>query len=214
MQFNKIVRGPNRAANEVENVHAILDAGFLCHVAFIHEGVPMQIPTAYGRAGDCIYLHGSTKNFMLNQIINGQTTCIAVTHLDGIVLARTLFDTSANYRSAVLFGKATLVTNEAERLKGLEIITENVLKGRWAEVPVGTPNELKATMVVKFTIESASAKIRNEGPKGDEGKNEVQVWSGHIPLQLKAQAPIFDTKFGPDVLEQSVSIKNYYEQNK
>lgn len=212
MEFNKIIRGPKRESNSEESVYHILDAGFLCHVAFQHEGQTMMIPTAYGRKENSLYLHGSTKNFMLNQLVGGQTTCISVTHLDGIVLARTLFDTSVNYRSVVLFGKATLVEDEQERMEGLKIITEHIIKGRWDEVPVGSENELKATMVIKFTIERASAKIRNEGPKGDEEKTN-EVWSGHIPLVMKALTPVPDEKFGSSypVCE---SVKNYYEQHK
>lgn len=209
MKFNKIKRGANRAVYDKKVLFEILDAGFVCHVAFRHEDQTMMIPTAYGRYEDYIYLHGSGKNFMLNQIINGQTICIAVTHLDGIVLARTLFDTGVNYRSAVLFGKCQLVTDEDERMLGLKVITENVLRGRWDEVPVGSPNELKATMVVKVKIESASAKLRNEGPKGDEEKNNV-VWSGHIPLVMKALEPIQDTKFGVE-LEMSPSVKQFWD---
>jgi len=122
------------------------------------------IPTAYGRKGDTLYIHGSSKNYMFNHIINGPSVCIAITHLDGIVLARTLFDTSANYHSVVLFGKAELVTDDNDRMEGLKIITENIIKGRWNEVSVGSQNELKATMVVKFTIDKVSAKIRDGGP--------------------------------------------------
>ena len=195
MEFNKIIRGADKAANDEESIYQILDACFLCHIAFQHEGQTMMIPTAYGRKDDALYIHGSTKNYMLNQIINGQTVCVGVTHLDGIVLARTLFDTSANYRSVVLFGKAELVTDYDDRMEGLKIITENIIKGRWSEVSVGSQNELKATMVVKFTIDKASAKIRDGGPKGDE-ENVHEVWSGHIPLSLKASEPVLDTKFG------------------
>jgi len=188
-----------------------LDAGFLCHIAFQHEGQTMMIPTAYGRKDDSLYIHGSSKNYMLNQIINGDTICIGVTHLDGIVLARTLFDTSANYRSAVLFGKAELITDYDERIEGLKIITENIIKGRWNEVPVGSENQLKATMVVKFTIERASAKIREGGPKGDEEITNG-VWSGHIPLSLTAAKPVPDTKFGIE-LEMTESIKSFWQSN-
>lgn len=212
MEFNKVTRGANRAVNDQNSVYQILDAGFLCHVSFQHEGQTMMIPTAYGRTEDFLYLHGSAKNFMLNQILNGQTICIGVTHLDGIVLARTLFDTSVNYRSAVLFGKAQLVESEEERLFGLKTITENVLKGRWNEVDLGTQNELKATMVVKFKIETASAKIRNEGPAGDDDQPQV-VWSGHIPLVTKALEPIQDPKFGIE-LPMSESVKTYWEENR
>jgi uncharacterized protein len=212
MEFNKVVRGAKRETNDEASVFNILDAGFLCHVAFQHQGQTMMIPTAYGRDGDDLYLHGSTKNFMLNQILDGQICCISVTHLDGIVLAKSLFHTSVNYRSVVLFGKAVLVENETERLQGLKIITENIVKGRWDEVPVGTEQQLKATMVIRFTIERASAKIRNEGPMGDDEIKE-EVWSGHIPLAMKAQLPILDSKFGVE-LEMSKSVRNYFEKNK
>ena len=210
MEFNKVVRGANRAVNNEEAVYQILDAGFLCHVSFQHEGQTMMIPTAYGREGDCIYLHGSTKNFMLNQIIDGQTICIGVTHLDGIVLARTLFDTSANYRSVVLYGKAELVEGDEARLHGLQIITDHIIKGRWNEVSLGTQNELKATMVVKFTIDKASAKIRAGGPEGDDNQTD-EVWSGHIPLVTKALKPVQDMKFG-ETLEMTESVVRFWEK--
>ncbi|CAF3773344.1 unnamed protein product [Rotaria sp. Silwood1] len=212
MEFNKVIRGAKREMNDEETVNNILDAGFLCHVAFQHQGQTMMIPTAYGRKENALYLHGSTKNFMMNQLLSDQTTCIAVTHLDGIVLARTLFDTSVNYRSVVLFGKAVLVEEENERMEGLKTITENIIKGRWNEVAVGTAQQLKATMVIKFIIETASAKIRNEGPKGDDEIKD-EVWSGHIPLVIKALKPILDNKFGVE-LEMSESVKKYWEKNK
>jgi uncharacterized protein len=212
MEFNKVIRGANRAVNNEPAVYEILDAGFLCHIAFQHEGQTMMIPTAYGRKGDSLFIHGSTKNFMLNQIVNGQTICICVTHLDGIVLARTLFDTSANYRSTVLFGKAVLVEDQDERIDALKIITENIIKGRWNEVPVGSENELKATMIVRFNIDKASAKIRSGGPKGDEDKLS-EVWSGHIPLSLKASEPIRDSKFDCNY-ELTASVKDFLNKNK
>jgi nitroimidazol reductase NimA-like FMN-containing flavoprotein (pyridoxamine 5'-phosphate oxidase superfamily) len=212
MEFNKVIRGAKREMNDEETIHAILDAGFLCHVAFQHQGQTMMIPTAYGRKGNEIYLHGSTKNFMLNQILDGQTICISVTHLDGIVLAKSLFHTSVNYRSTVLFGKAVLTEDENERLEGMKIITENIVKGRWDEVKVGDENQLKATMVIKFSIEKASAKVRNEGPLGDDDMKE-KVWSGIIPLGMKAQQPIQDIKFGVS-LEMTESVKTYFEKNK
>lgn len=212
MEFNKIIRGSNRAANDEQTIYEILDAGFLCHIAFQYEGETMIIPTAYGRKGDTIFIHGSTKNFMMNQIINGQTSCISVTHLDGVVLARTLFDTSANYRSVVLHGKALLVEDYNERIEGLKIITDNIIKGRWNEVPIGSENQMKATMIVKFKIDRASAKVRAGGPEGDE-KETNEVWSGHIPLCIKALEPIKDKKFNTD-LEMTTSIKDFWLKNK
>jgi len=212
MEFNKITRGQNRSSNTEESIYAILDAGFLCHIAFQHEGQTMMIPTAYGRKDDALFIHGSKKNFMLNQIINGQTVCVGVTHLDGIVLARTLFDTSANYRSVVLFGKAEQIIDYDERIDALKIITENIIKGRWTEVPIGEENKVEATMVVKIKIDRASAKIRSGGPQGDENKINV-VWSGEIPLMLKAGDPVQDLKFGV-TLDMTNSVKTFWEEHK
>lgn len=212
MEFNTIKRGNKRSANDEKSVYEILDAGFLCHIAFQHEGQTMMIPTAYGRKGDTILIHGSTKNFMMNQLLNGQTACISVTHLDGIVLARTLFDTSANYRSVVLFGKAEIIDNYDERIEALQIITENIIKGRWDEVPVGDENEIKATLLIKIKIDKASAKIRKGGPEGDESKTN-EVWSGHIPLALKSLEPVLDPKFGLE-LEMTKSVAEFWENNK
>lgn len=212
MEFNKIIRGSNRSSNTEQSVYEILDAGFLCHIAFQYQGQTMMIPTAYGRKDETILIHGSTKNFMMNQLVNGQTACISVTHLDGIVLAKTLFDTSANYRSVVLFGKAEIIEDYQERMEALKIITENIIKGRWNEVPVGDENEIKATMLVKIKIDKASAKIRTGGPKGDENKTN-EVWSGHIPLEMKSLTPIQDMKFGIE-LEMTESVKAFWENNK
>jgi nitroimidazol reductase NimA-like FMN-containing flavoprotein (pyridoxamine 5'-phosphate oxidase superfamily) len=210
MKFNKPVRGPKRVVNTEETIYEILDAGFLCHVAFQYEGQAFMIPTAYGRKGNIVYLHGSVKNHMLNQICNGQTSCICVTHLDGLVLARSLFATSVNYRSAILFGSGTIVSEKEERLEGMKIITENIVKGRWNEVPVGTENELAATLVIKFEIESASAKVREGGPAGDDHEL-TNSWSGHIPLSIKAANPVSDVKF-QNKSELSKSVVEFLER--
>ena len=195
MKFNPIKRGANRQKNEEQALYEVLDAGFLCHVAFTHGGMAHQIPTTYGRENHCLYLHGSSKNFMLNQLLNGQKVCISVTHLDGVVLAQTLFNTSANYRSAIVYGTAELVCEQSERMHALKVITEHIIPGRWDEVPLGSASEIKATLVVKIPIESASVKMRAGGPQGDE-KDNSHVWSGHIPLNLTASEAIFDRKFG------------------
>ncbi|HEY1046124.1 MAG TPA: pyridoxamine 5'-phosphate oxidase family protein [Bacteroidia bacterium] len=210
MEFNKVTRGANRAVYDEQTVYDILDAGFMCHVAFVHQNMPMMIPIAFGRKEDVIYLHGSSKNFMLNAIIKAASTCICVTHLDGLVLARTLFDTSANYRSVVLHGKAELITDEEERRQGLKIITNHIIKGRWDEVPLGTDPQLKATMVVKMKIESASAKVRAGAPEGDEDKSNL-TWSGHIPMAIQAKAPIEDIKF-KEHTEHTESIKWFIDK--
>lgn len=212
MEFNKIKRGANRTEENINKIFEILDSTFLCYVSFIHENQSMIIPTAYGRNGDYLYIHGSSKSFMLNQILKNQNICISVTQLDGIVLARTLFDTSVNYRSVIMFGKAELIENQDEKIEGLKIITDNIIKNRWNEVPIGSENEIKATMVVKFKIEKISAKVRENGPEGDEDKTN-EVWSGHIPLVLIAKEPIQDKKFGTEI-EISDSVKAFWNEHK
>ena len=212
MQFNKIIRGASKTTTDLDEIYDIMDAGFMCHISYVCEGESKIIPTSYGRKNDEIYIHGSTKNAMMRQILDGQTVCIAITHLDGIVLARTLFDTGVNYRSLVIFGKAQLVEDQDERIEGLQIITENVIKGRWDEVPIGDENELKATMVIKIKIDKLSAKVRTGGPLGDESKTN-EVWSGQIPLVTKAMEPIQDMKFGVK-LPISKSVMDYWVEHK
>ena len=212
MKFNKIIRGANRAVTDLKAIYEILDAGFMCHISFISDGQPMMIPTSYGRKDDFLYIHGSSKNFMMRQILDGQTVCIGITHLDGLVLARTLFDTGVNYRSVLVFGKPELVEDHESKIEGLKIITDNVIKGRWEEVPVGDQNELKATMVIRIKMESISAKVRTGGPQGDENKTN-EVWSGHIPLQTFALEPIQDMKFGTK-LNPTPSVINYRNKYK
>jgi len=212
MKFNKIIRGNNRQENTKEDLYRVLDAGFLCHISFVYQEKAHSIPTAYGREGDIIYIHGSTKNHMLNQLLNNDEVCINVTHLDGVVLAQTLFNTSANYRSAVVYGKAELVAHENEEfLHGLKVITDHIIDGRWDEVFLETPSQLKATMLLKIPIRSASVKIRGGGPQGDEN-DYSDTWSGHIPMKLVAQEPIEDLKFNQQhVQPRSVKkfVKNY-----
>lgn len=215
MNFNKIIRGNKREQNNEQTVFSILDAGFLCTIAIVHNGIPMMQPTTYGRIGDTLYFHGSQKNFVLNSTLENSQICVSVTHLDGIVLARTLFNTSANYRSVILFGKAEKVTDENERMLGLKTITENIIPNRWNEVTLGNENEVKATMVLKMKIESASAKVRDCGPQGDESEEHTNVWSGHIPVKLIAKEPIPDEKFAniPKELPESVNqfLNNYHK---
>lgn len=193
MEFNKLIRNPKREANTEEQLFEILDEGFLCHVAFTYNGNAMMIPIAYGRDGEKLYFHGASANLMLNQACNGQTICIAVTHLDGIVAAKNLFHSSANYRSAILFGTAEFVEDREEKIRGLVQISEQVMKGRTLEVSLGTEEEIRKTRVIRFTINRASAKIRTGGPLGDED-DPNQVWSGVIPLVTAALPPEFDPK--------------------
>lgn len=211
MEFVKISRGATRAVYDEEQVNRILDSGFICHVACQVNGRVEMIPTAYGRKEDVIYIHGSTKNYTMNKILESNETCISVTHLDGLVLAKSLFDTSVNYRSLVIRGKAELVLDDKERMEGLKCITEQIIPGRWQEVPVGSAQELKATMIIKIKMEQVAAKIREGGPKGDEDKME-SIWSGHIPLKMIAGQPQPDPKFD-DRPEKTPSVIDFFKRH-
>lgn len=188
---NKVKRLPKRGHYDRETIFGILDAGFLCHVGFVVNGQPFVIPTAYGRDGDKIYLHGSSKSRMLTSLDGGIPVCLTVTHLDGLVLARSTFHHSMNYRSAVIFGTAQEVEGE-EKERALFLISESILKGRWDEVRGPNAQELKATSVLCVTIDEASAKIRT-GPPGDEDEDyALPVWAGVLPMRMVPGEPVAD----------------------
>ena len=188
---NKVKRVPKRGHYDRATIYPILDAGLVCHVGFVVEGQPFVIPTIYGRDGDVIYLHGSTKSRMVNQLGRGIPVCLTVTHMDGLVLARSAFHHSMNYRSAVVFGKAKEVHGE-EKERALFIISENMLAGRWDEVRPPSEKELKATSVLRLDIESASAKIRAEGVNDDKADYELPIWAGLVPMTVEYGAPVPD----------------------
>ena len=188
---NKVKRLPKRGHYDRETIYGILDAGFLCHVGFSVNGQPYVIPTSYGRDGDKIYLHGSSKSRMMNSLNGDIPVCLTVTHLDGLVLARSAFHHSMNYRSAVIFGKAHEVEGE-EKDRALFLISENILKGRWDEVRGPNEKELKATSVLCITIEEASAKIRIGPPGDDEEDYALPVWAGVVPFHQQAGQPQAD----------------------
>lgn len=193
---NKVKRLPKRGHYDQETIFGILDDAFLCHVGFEIAGQPYVIPTAYGRDGEVLYLHGSSKSRMIRHLATGAPLCLTVTHLDGLVLARSAFHHSMNYRSAVIFGTATLVEGE-EKMHALEVISEQILKGRWAEVRQPNPTEMKATSVLRITIEQASAKIRT-GPPGDEVEDyALPIWAGVVPAELTFQDPLPDPAMDP-----------------
>jgi nitroimidazol reductase NimA-like FMN-containing flavoprotein (pyridoxamine 5'-phosphate oxidase superfamily) len=179
---NQVKRVRDRGHYDRDTIFAVLDAGFLCHVGFIVSDQPFVIPTLYGRDDDNVYLHGSAASRMLNNLAEGIPVCLTVTHVDGLVLARSAFHHSMNYRSVVVFGTAVDVTGE-EKERGLFVISEQVLKGRWDEVRPPIEKELKATSVLRVTIESASAKIRT-GPPNDEAEDyDLPIWAGVIPVK-------------------------------
>ncbi len=196
---NQVKRVPVRGHYDRETVYGILDAGSVCHVGFVgDDGQPFVIPTLYGREDDQLYLHGSAASRMVKKLSAGIAVCLTVTHVDGLVLARSAFHHSMNYRSAVVFGTAVEVTDQ-EKGHGLFVISQQVLKGRWEEVREPSAKELKATSVLRVAIESASAKIRT-GPPVDEPEDDVlPVWAGVVPLVSSWQTPQQDPKLRPGI---------------
>jgi len=191
---SRLHRLPKRGSHEPETIHAILDAAFLAHIGFQVNGQPFVIPTLYGREGDKLYLHGSAASRMLDELGAGVAACVTVTLVDGLVLARSAFHHSINYRSVVAFGVARLIEQPEEKTRALRIISEHVIAGRWDDVRRPTEKELKATSVVEFSIEEASAKIRSGPPIDDEEDYALPVWAGVLPLQLQPAAPVADPR--------------------
>ena len=188
----QVKRLPKRGKYERETVFAILDAGFVCHVGFSVDGQPYVIPTNYGRSGDTIYLHGSAASRMLRTLSEGVRVSVTVTHVDGLVLARSAFHHSVNYRSVVILGTARLVNDPAEKLEALRVFTEHVMKGRWEDVRQPTEQELKATTVLALPLEEVSAKVRTGGPVDDEADYTLPVWAGVLPLETTVKEPVRD----------------------
>ena len=190
----RVKRLPNRGAYDRDTIYAILDAGFICHVGYVMDGQPYVIPTGYARIGDDLYIHGSSASRMLRNLAQGVDVCVTVTLVDGLVLARSAFHHSINYRSVVVLGKATLVEDAVEKDKALEAFTEHIIPGRWAEIRWPNELELKATSVLKLPIEEASAKVRTGDPKDDEEDYEMEIWAGILPLKVVPGEPIDDSR--------------------
>lgn len=192
-------RLPARGVYDRELVYQILDEGFICHVGFAFEGRPFVIPTGYARANDKLYIHGSQASRMLRTLKHGLDVCVTVTLLDGLVLARSAFHHSMNYRSVVVFGHAVQV-DDSEKLAALLAFSEHVIAGRWADVRQPTEQELKATTVLALPLDEVSAKVRTGPPLDDEEDYELPVWAGVIPLGLVVQsAPIPDPRLKPGI---------------
>ena len=197
-------RLPNRGSHQPETIHQILDAGFLAHVGFNVNGQPFVVPTLYGREGDKLYVHGSAASRMLHQLESGVPVCLTVTLVDGLVLARSAFHHSMNYRSVMAFGTARKIDDPTRKLDALRIIAEHLMEGRWADVREPNERELKATSVLEVTIDEASAKIRTGPPLDDEEDYDLPVWAGTIPLRLSPSAPIEDSR-----LKSGVRVPDY-----
>lgn len=190
----QVKRLPKRGNYDRETIYSILDTAFVCHVGFSVDGQPFVIPTNYGRSGDTLYLHGSAASRMLKTLSGGVPVCVTVTHVDGLVLARSAFHHSVNYRSVVILGKAQLVEDLAEKMEALRIFTEHVMKGRWNDVRIPAEQELKATTVLSLPLEEVSAKVRTGGPIDDEADYALPVWAGVLPLETVAKTPLPDAQ--------------------
>ncbi|HSY90331.1 MAG TPA: pyridoxamine 5'-phosphate oxidase family protein [Candidatus Binatus sp.] len=193
----RVVREPDRAVYDRETVYRILDEGFLCHAGFAVDGQPFVIPTSYGRKDASLYIHGSAASRMLRQFKEGVPVCITVTLLEGLVLARSIFNHSMNYRSVVILGKATLVDDPAVKLSALRILSEHILPGRWDDSRQPNDRELKATSVLHVPIEEFSAKVRQGPAIDDEEDYSFPTWAGVVPLEMFAGKPIDDARLLP-----------------
>jgi nitroimidazol reductase NimA-like FMN-containing flavoprotein (pyridoxamine 5'-phosphate oxidase superfamily) len=188
---NTVKRIPKRGHYDKETIFQILDNNYLCHISFSIENQPYIIPTAFGRKGDILYFHGATTSRMLQYLEKGLPASVAVTNIDALVLARSAFHHSMNYHAAILFGTAKVAAEE-EKIAGLKAISDQILQGRWEECRPPSQNELKATKVLSFKIESASAKIRAEGVKDDKEDLELPYWAGLVPIESNYGIPIRD----------------------
>jgi nitroimidazol reductase NimA-like FMN-containing flavoprotein (pyridoxamine 5'-phosphate oxidase superfamily) len=193
----RVRRLPERAAYDRATVHAILDEGFLCHVGFVADGQPYVIPTGYARVGETLYLHGSTGSRL--GLRPGMDVCVTVTLLDGIVLARSAFHHSFQYRSVMVLGRTELVTDPAEKDAALTALVEHFMPGRSADARAGSRRELAATAVLAVPLEEVSAKVRTGDPKDDEEDYALPVWAGILPLELKPGDPVPDSRLDPTI---------------
>lgn len=191
-------RKPDRGAHDFATIAAVLDEGLFCHVGFAVDDQPYVVPTAYGRDGETLYIHGSSASRMLRALARGAPVCVTVTLLDGLVLARSTFHSSINYRSVVILGVAEL-TGGDEKLHGLRAITEHLVPGRWSDSRPPTAQELQASSVLRLPITEASAKVRTGGPVDDPDDMSLDVWAGVLPLALVAQPPVPDPALRPGI---------------
>lgn len=204
---SQIKRLPQRAVYDRAAIDAILDEGLICHVGFVADGQPFVIPTIHVRIGDRVYLHGSPASRMLQALARGGEACLTVTLVDGLVLARSAFHHSMNYRSVVLFGRGSAIEGE-QKIAVLHALSEHLIRGRWPDVRGPSVDELRRTLVVAIPIEEASAKVRTGPPADDEEDYELSVWAGVLPLRLAASAPLADPRLALGIAPPGYAI-NY-----
>ena len=196
---NRVKRLPKRAEYDREAVYAVVDSAPICHVGFVQDGQPFVLPTIHARIDDTLIIHGSTASRMMKQLGSGAELCVTMTHLDGLVLARSAFHHSMNYRSAVLFGRGEIIRDQAEKLAALEAVSEHLVPGRWGDVRQPTEQELKATTVVRMPIESASVKTRSGDPIDDDADYALPIWAGVLPISTVPGALRADGRLDPAV---------------
>ena len=193
----KVVRGPKRASYDRKLVHGIIDDALICHVGTVVNGRPTMIPTAHWRVGERIYIHGASKNRILGAIAEGADACLCVTHLDGLVMARSAFHHSANYRSVVIYGKGEVVSDDEGKMEHSRLFMEKLEPGRWDTIREPNKQELKATMFLGFDLNEVSAKVRAGDPVDDDEDYSLPVWAGVLPCQNVWGTPIDDAKVDP-----------------
>jgi uncharacterized protein len=194
-----VKRKPQRAAYDRATIDKILDEGLICHVGFSADGQTFVLPTIHARVGDRVFLHGSPASRLLQTLAAGTEACLAVTIVDGLVLARSAMHHSMNYRSVVLFGTASVVEDDAEKLQVLKALTDHIVPGRWSDVRAPSEQELRQTLLLGIPIDEASAKIRTGPPLDDEPDYDLPAWAGVIPLGLAASEPIPDPRLRPGI---------------
>ena len=204
----KVRRLPDRGKYDSESVYGILDEAFICHVGFVVDGQPYVIPTGFARVNDVLYIHGSAASRMLRTLADGVQVCVTVTLVDGIVMARSGFHSSMNYRSVVILGRATQVEGRDEKLAALAAFSEQVMPGRWEDLRETTDAELKGTLVLTLPLKEVSAKVRTGPPKDDEVDYALPLWAGVVPLKLTAGTSIDDPRL-PKGIDPPDYARNY-----
>jgi uncharacterized protein len=202
----KVRRLPDQGRYDRSTINAILDAGLVCHVGFVEDGMPVVIPMLYARQDDTIFMHGSTASRLTRSLASGVNACLNVTLIDGLVLARSAFNASMNYRSVVIFGKATAVEDPAEKTRALHLFSDHIMPGRWNDIRRPKDTELAATRVLRLQIEEGSAKIRTGPPKDNEEDLALSVWAGVVSLALRRGAIESDT--------QNIPVPSYVQADR
>ncbi len=194
-----VKRLPKRGTYDRDTVHAILDEALICHLGFVHDGQPYVIPTGFARDGDTLYVHGSPASRMLRTLSTGVPVCVTVTLLDGMVVARSAFHSSMNYRSVVVLGTATPVTDRPRKLHAMRALVDTLIPGRWDDLRPISEKELKATLVLEIPLREASAKVRTGGPNDDEEDYALPIWAGVVPLAQEPSPPIPDERLSDGI---------------